>query len=82
MGTALYTGDHLDNRMLYARMAISPFAHALILGIDTSAAWQVQGIRAILTGECSEVLTGEEIRDRPIIAKDRVRFFSEKPLLS
>lgn len=77
MGTALYTGDHLDNRMLYARMAISPFAHALILGIDTSAAWQVQGIRAILTGECSEVLTGEEIRDRPIIAKDRVRFFGE-----
>jgi CO/xanthine dehydrogenase Mo-binding subunit len=76
-GTALYTGDHLDTRMLYARMAISPFANALILGIDTSAAWQVQGIRAILTGECSDVLTGEEIRDRPIIAKDRVRFFGE-----
>jgi CO/xanthine dehydrogenase Mo-binding subunit len=76
-GAARYTGDRTDAGMLYARMAISPYAHARILGIDTAEAERVQGVRAILTGDASDVLTGEEIRDRPIIAKDRVRFFGE-----
>jgi CO/xanthine dehydrogenase Mo-binding subunit len=76
-GAARYTGDRTDVRMLHARMAVSPYAHARILAVDTSEAERVQGVRAILTGASSDVLTGEEIRDRPVIAKDRVRFFGE-----
>lgn len=76
-GAALYTGDQTDIRMLHARMAISPYAHARIVEINTDEARQVPGVRAVLTGDCSDVLTGEEIRDRPIIAKDRVRFYGE-----
>ncbi|GJM67865.1 hypothetical protein HMSSN036_00810 [Paenibacillus macerans] len=79
-GAALYTGDQTDIRMLHARMAISPYAHARIVEINTDEARQVPGVRAVLTGDCSDVLTGEEIRDRPIIAKDRVRF-TGKPWL-
>ncbi len=76
-GFALYTGDYSDARMLHARIAISPYAHAKIVDIDTSEAWLVKGVRAVLTGDSVDVLTGEEIRDRPIIAKDRVRFYGE-----
>jgi CO/xanthine dehydrogenase Mo-binding subunit len=76
-GRTLYTGDHTDARMLHVRMAVSPYAHARIVEMDTSVALRVQGVRAILTGDSLNVLTGEEIRDRPIIARDRVRFFGE-----
>ncbi|WP_245252201.1 xanthine dehydrogenase family protein molybdopterin-binding subunit [Paenibacillus sediminis] len=76
-GRAKYTGDYTESGLLHAAMVTSSYAHANILNIDTSAAWQVKGVRTILTGEDSHVLTGEEIRDRPIIAKDRVRFFGE-----
>ncbi|NTZ19843.1 xanthine dehydrogenase family protein molybdopterin-binding subunit [Paenibacillus sp. JMULE4] len=76
-GAAKYTGDRMEAGMLHARMVTSPYAHAAIVKIDTSRAWQIRGVRAILTGEDCDVLTGEEIRDRPVIAKDKVRFFGE-----
>ncbi len=76
-GAAKYTGDHMDVGFLHARMVTSTYAHANILMIDTSRAWKVKGVRAILTGEACDLLTGEEIRDRPIIAKNKVRFFGE-----
>ena len=56
-GTALYTGDHSDSRMLYARLATSPYAHARILETDLSEAWKVPGVRAILTGDDSDIGT-------------------------
>jgi CO/xanthine dehydrogenase Mo-binding subunit len=76
-GRAEYTGDRLEVGLLHARMVTSPYAHASIEKIDTSRAWTVNGVRAILTGESCHVLTGEEIRDRPVIAKGKVRFFGE-----
>ncbi|MFM9277551.1 xanthine dehydrogenase family protein molybdopterin-binding subunit [Paenibacillus jiagnxiensis] len=76
-GAALYTGDQTDARMLHVRIVISPYAHARIIGINTAEARQIPGVRAILTGAASDVLTGEEIRDRPILARDRVRFYGE-----
>ncbi|MBP1157404.1 MULTISPECIES: xanthine dehydrogenase family protein molybdopterin-binding subunit [unclassified Paenibacillus] len=76
-GAAKYTGDRVEAGMLHARMMTSPYAHAAIVKIDTSQAWQIKGVRAILTGEACDMLTGEEIRDRPIIAKDKVRYFGE-----
>ena len=76
-GGAHYTGDRMDAGILHARQAISPYAHARIMEINTNDAWRVPGVRAILTGDSSNILTGEGIRDRPIIAKDCVRFFGE-----
>lgn len=76
-GAAKYTGDRVESGTLHARLVTSPYAHAAIVKIDMTLARQVHGVRAILTGEACDVLTGEEIRDRPIIAKDKVRYFGE-----
>ncbi len=76
-GAGLYTADTVEPRILHARLTISPYAHARIVKVDTSLAEQVDGVRAILTGDASEVLIGEEIRDRPVIARDKVRYYGE-----
>ncbi|TJY41583.1 xanthine dehydrogenase family protein molybdopterin-binding subunit [Cohnella pontilimi] len=73
----MYTADKVEARMLHARLALSPYAHARILSVDTSEAKQVQGVKTILTGDVSDVLIGEEIRDRPIIAREKVRYYGE-----
>ncbi|NDI37198.1 molybdopterin cofactor-binding domain-containing protein [Chengkuizengella sediminis] len=74
-GKSKYTGDD-QSAMLHAKMLISPYAHAKIKHIDTSKARNTPGVRAILTGDPLP-LTGEEIRDRPPIAYDKVRYYGE-----
>ncbi|WP_053362857.1 xanthine dehydrogenase family protein molybdopterin-binding subunit [Bacillus sp. FJAT-27251] len=75
-GRAKYTDDVQSSGMLHAALLPSPWAHAKITSIETSDARKVPGVRAILTGG-SFPLTGEEIRDRPPIASDRVRYYGE-----
>ena len=50
-GRARYTGDQALPGMLYARLVTSPYAHARILTIDTSAALSVPGVVAVFTAE-------------------------------
>jgi CO/xanthine dehydrogenase Mo-binding subunit len=50
-GRARYAGDQLLPGMLYARLVLSPYAHARILNIDTSLALTVPGVVAIFTAE-------------------------------
>ncbi|WP_051318185.1 xanthine dehydrogenase family protein molybdopterin-binding subunit [Cohnella thermotolerans] len=73
----MYTADRIEPRTLHARLTISPFAHARIAAVDASEARRSPGVRAVLTGDASDVLIGEEIRDRPVIARDRVRYNGE-----
>ncbi|MDN4526697.1 xanthine dehydrogenase family protein molybdopterin-binding subunit [Fictibacillus fluitans] len=75
-GTARYTADYPATDSLHAKIVVSPYAHAVIKGIQTSKAKEVFGVRAIITGE-QFPLTGEEIRDRPVLAKDKVRHYGE-----
>jgi CO/xanthine dehydrogenase Mo-binding subunit len=75
-GRAKYTHDYHSRRMLSAKMVISPYGHAKIVNIDTTEAWKIEGVRAILAG-VEYPLTGEAIRDRPPIAYDRVRYHGE-----
>lgn len=75
-GKAKYTNDFASPGMLYARMVVSPYGHAKITAIDTSAARTMSGVRAVLTGG-RYPLVGEEIRDRPPIAADKVRYHGE-----
>jgi CO/xanthine dehydrogenase Mo-binding subunit len=79
-GEAQYVGDLVVPRMLHGKVVRSPFAHARIVSIDTSAADAMSGVVAILTG--AELLDvdpyyGHAIKDRPIVAIDRVRFAGE-----
>src|ERR1051326_5721940 len=50
-GRARYAGDQLLPGMLYARLVLSPYAHARIVSIDTSAALAVPGVVAVFTAE-------------------------------
>ncbi len=76
-GRAKYTADELGGPSLHAKMVISPYGHAKIVSIDVSEAKKVPGVRAILLGSHDLPLTGEEIRDRPPLAVDRVRYHGE-----
>lgn len=75
-GRAKYTHDYHSLPMLSAKMVISPYGHARIVSVDTTDAWAVSGVRAILAGRRFP-LTGEAIRDRPPIAVDKVRYHGE-----
>ncbi|MHC0038553.1 xanthine dehydrogenase family protein molybdopterin-binding subunit [Pseudoneobacillus sp. C159] len=75
-GRAKYTADFQFTEMLHARLVTSPYAHALIKSVDKIAAQKIPGVRAVITGE-KYPLTGEELRDRPPIATERVRFQGE-----
>src|SRR5437870_7284648 len=50
-GRARYAGDQALPGMLYARLVTSPYAHARVLNIDTSAALAVPGVVAVFTAE-------------------------------
>ncbi|WP_027410767.1 xanthine dehydrogenase family protein molybdopterin-binding subunit [Anoxybacteroides tepidamans] len=75
-GRAKYTHDYLETGMLHAKLVISPYAHARIREIDTKKAFSIPGVRAVITGE-GLPLTGEDLRDRPPIAFEKVRYHGE-----
>src|SRR5260370_4906468 len=50
-GRARYAGDQALPGMLYARLVTSPYAHARILNIDSSAALSEPGVVAVFTAE-------------------------------
>ncbi|WP_044743906.1 MULTISPECIES: xanthine dehydrogenase family protein molybdopterin-binding subunit [unclassified Anoxybacillus] len=75
-GRAKYTHDKLQQGMLHAHLVTSPYAHALIHEIHFEKALSVPGVRAVVTGK-GLPLTGEDLRDRPPIAFDKVRYHGE-----
>jgi CO/xanthine dehydrogenase Mo-binding subunit len=79
-GQAQYVGDMEVAGMLHGKVLRSPVAHALIKSIDPSRALAMEGVAAVLTGsdlDDIEPYYGHAIKDRPIIALDRVRFPGE-----
>lgn len=50
-GAEKYVSDEHPEGMLYAKILTSPHAHANIVNIDTGKAWEVKGVKAILTWE-------------------------------
>jgi CO/xanthine dehydrogenase Mo-binding subunit len=82
-GRGVYIDDVKLPGMLHAAVLRSPYAHARIKSIDTSAARQVPGVSAVLTGTealayvtpmpafCAETVV------QHAIATDRVRFVGE-----
>lgn len=75
-GAAKYTGDYSSKNMLHIELVVSPYAHAKIKSINSSKALEVSGVRGIVLGQPFP-LTGEEIKDRPPIAYDKVRYHGE-----
>jgi CO/xanthine dehydrogenase Mo-binding subunit len=79
-GQAEFVGDMLVPRMLHGRVLRSPIAHGRIVSIDTSTAERVPGVACVLTGADLRDIDpyyGHAIKDRPIVAIDKVRFHGE-----
>jgi len=79
MGAALFLDDiEFGPNLLYAAVVESPYAHARIKGIDTSAAAKVPGVVKVVTGKDFPYVFGLYMKDRHIFAQDRVRFVGEQ----
>jgi carbon-monoxide dehydrogenase large subunit len=86
-GRGRYVDDISVPGMLYLAILRSPHAHAVIEGIDLSAARAAPGVRTALTGsdlagkigsiKPNWIVPGTIVPDRPVMAIDRVRFVGE-----
>ncbi|RAQ94345.1 xanthine dehydrogenase family protein molybdopterin-binding subunit [Thermogemmatispora tikiterensis] len=83
MGTVTYINDFKVAGMLHAAVLRSPYAHARIRAIDTSAARALPGVQAVLTGkEAAEVIgpvpafCAEPVVEQAI-AVEKVRYAGE-----
>jgi carbon-monoxide dehydrogenase large subunit len=64
--------------LLHAVIIESPHAHALIKSIDASAALKIPGVVKVVTGGDFPYKFGLYMKDRYILAVDRVRFVGEQ----
>src|SRR3569832_1771369 len=82
-GAAIFASDVEVPGMLHGKILRSTVPHARIRSIDTSAALAMPGVVAVLTGEDLKNLPGSAIRwglslrDRPVIALDKVRYVGD-----
>ncbi|MFJ5549718.1 xanthine dehydrogenase family protein molybdopterin-binding subunit [Streptomyces sp. NPDC093225] len=78
-GTFPYAADLWAEGLLWAAVLRSPHAHARIKSIDTSAAVEMPGVRAVVThADVPGCAThGRRITDRPVFAHDVVRHHGE-----
>src|SRR5262245_24709487 len=79
-GQAQFAGDIVVPRMAHGKVLRSPVAHARIVSIDASEAERLAGVVCVLTAKDLEDIDpywGHAIKDRPVVAIDRVRFAGE-----
>ncbi|TMA68062.1 MAG: xanthine dehydrogenase family protein molybdopterin-binding subunit [Deltaproteobacteria bacterium] len=78
-GQAIYGADVHFADALWGKILRSPYPHARIKNIDTSKAWKVEGVKAIVTGKDEpEHYQGKSIRDIPVMCWDKVRYVGDK----
>ena len=78
-GAARYTADVSIPGMLWLAYTRSPRPHARIVSIDTTAARNVPGVHAVLTGaDIGHVRLGRRLLDWPTLAQDRVRMVGDR----
>lgn len=76
-GAAKYTDDIVGHNAYIAKLLTSTLAHANIESIDSTGALAVSGVKAVVTGNDIDFLCGQVIRDRPPLAKEKVRYYGE-----
>lgn len=76
-GRARYSADGVRPGTLRARLVTSAWGHARLLGVDARAARGMAGVRAVVTGEDTDILCGEVLADRPPLARGKVRYHGE-----
>ncbi len=78
-GTAEYVADIKRTGLLYGAVLRSPYAHARIRAIDTSAADALRGVKAVITAEDTPKRGwGAFRKDQYPLAVDKVRYAGEE----
>src|SRR5262245_9240846 len=78
-GRASYAADVALPGTLWGKALHSPYPHARILRIDASKAKALPGVHAVLIGaDVRGHLYGRLLKDVPVLADDRVRFFGDR----
>jgi CO/xanthine dehydrogenase Mo-binding subunit len=72
-----YVADLEVPGMLYAKFLRSPHAHARITSVDAKRAEKSPGVMAVITGQAFPYRMGLYIRDKMVLAKDKVRWAGE-----
>lgn len=73
-GKARFAADMLMPRMIYGLVLRSPYAHARILSIDTSAAETMPGVGAIITAADFPEPDPKDYVSRNLMARDKVLY--------
>ena len=78
-GDFLFTSDLHAENMLWGATLRSPHAHARIISIDTTEAWKISGVEAIITADDvpGSPTYGLITQDQPVFARDVVRYMGE-----
>ena len=77
-GSFKYPTDLNFPQMLHAKVLRSPYGHAKIVNIDTTAAESMPGVEVVLTSrDVTGKKFGEGKQDMNILARDKVRFAGE-----
>ena len=79
-GRALYAGDLRIPGMLHGKVLRSPVPHARLMRVDARKAEAIPGVVAVLTRDDLKDIDpfyGPILKDRPIVAMDKVRFAGE-----
>ena len=78
-GQARFAADIDLPGMLWGRLLRSPYPHARIIRVDASRARALPGVRAVVTAQdIPPILTGRQIKDMPVLAREMVRFVGER----
>ena len=79
-GKTKYSADMQPPGLLWAAFATSPYAHAKIVSIDTSAAKAFPGVKAVLTS--ADIgpgkRSGRMLYDLPVLAYDKVIYIGDR----
>lgn len=76
-GQARYAFDLEMPGMLHAKTLHSPHARAKIVKIDTSRAKALPGVKAVITGDDSDIVVGLYMQDKLALAKGETRYQGE-----
>lgn len=76
-GQARYAFDLELPGMLHGKIMLSPHARAKIRSIDASAARALPGVKAVITGEDTDLKVGLYMQDKKVMARGETRYQGE-----
>lgn len=77
-GRAQYIQDLKLPGLLYGKILRSRYPHARIVGIDTSRARKLLGVRAVITAEDVPEIRFGFMKDQPVLKKGKVRSYRDE----